>query len=172
MKKFSDKIKSKGVNESFDPLNESKDDMKVEILYILDNLLKLQAHGSVDDRFLSGKVKIEGKELVADTILGLLDTMKCDFDLSALESLKKTSNDWKAIDEKIDSIKENKLEIKNKTNFNSLLEKYEGEGLVDYFKTNISKMRPSTLIGYSKLVESSNLDSDTKESIAKLIKSK
>jgi len=172
MKKFS-KISNHKVNE--EPKIESKVDesliLKMKIVSLMDKLLKIQSYGSVDNRFLSGSVKIQGKEMLAEALLDLLSEKSIDDQTKVLEGLKNKIGDWETLDNEIESIKKSDVSLNNKIKFSKILEKYKDEEtLLIFLESKISNIKDEkTLIDYKELTSKSNLSKETKEKIIKMI---
>lgn len=172
MKKFS-KIKNQKVNE--EPKVENKIDesslLKIKMVNLMDKLLKIQSYGSVDNRFLSGSVKIQGKEMLAEALLDLLSEKSIDEKTKVLENLKSKIRDWETIDNEIESIKKSDISLNNKSKFLKILEKYnDEETLLLFLESKIPNIKDSkTLLDYKELTINSNLTKETKEKIIRII---
>jgi hypothetical protein len=121
MRKFS-KITNQKVSE--EPKIENKVDesslLKVKMVNLMDQLLKIQSYGSVDNRFLSGSVKIQGKEMLAEALLDLLSEKSIDDQTKVLEGLKNKIGDWETLDNEIESIKKSDVSLNNKIKFSKI----------------------------------------------------
>ncbi len=172
MKKFSKVINQK-VNE--EPKIENKVDesslLKVKMINLMDQLLKIQSYGSVDNRFLSGSVKIQGKEMLAEALLDLLSEKNIDAQTKVLEGLKSKIRDWETIDNEIESIKKSDVSLNNKSKFSKILEKYtDQETLYLYFESKIKKIEnKKTLSDYKELLLESNIEKSVKNRILQLL---
>ena len=172
MKKFS-KITVQKVGE--EPKVENKVDesslLKAKMINLMDKLLKIQSYGSVVNRFLSGSVKIQGKEMLAEALLDLLSDKSIEDITKTLESLKGKMRDWETIDGEIETIRKLDISINNKIKFSKILEKYrDEETLLLFLESKIPNItNKKTLSDYKELVSRSNLSKKTKESILKLI---
>jgi hypothetical protein len=134
MKKFSkltnQKIKEQPKLEGNRGKLSESDILSAKMFNLIDSCLRIQSYGPVDNRFLSGSVKIVGKEMLVEALLSMIDTKSKKESISLLESLKSKIKDWQCIDLEINSIessirsdrKENK-----ENNFNKLLERYNGD---------------------------------------------
>lgn len=169
MKKFSKVNKLQvGVEKKLDNNRSEYDVLKYELIDLMDQILNLKTHGSVDNRFLSGSVVIDGKELLADAII---EKFK-DGNKKILDSLKAKTSDWKAIDEKIDSI-DLSINQSNIKSFKSILERYSGESLLLFIEESANKIRNSKKINdYCLIIESSDLEDSIKESAIKIYKNR
>jgi hypothetical protein len=172
MKKFS-KITNQKVSE--EPKIENKVDesslLKVKMVNLMDQLLKIQSYGSVDNRFLSGSVKIQGKEMLAEALLDLLSEKNIDAQTKVLEGLKSKIRDWETIDNEIESIKKSDVSLNNKSKFSKILEKYtDQETLYLYFESKIKKIEnKKTLSDYKELLLESNIEKSVKNRILQLL---
>jgi hypothetical protein len=172
MRKFS-KITNQKVNE--EPKIENKVDesslLKVKMVNLMDQLLKIQSYGSVDNRFLSGSVKIQGKEMLAEALLDLLSEKNIDAQAKVLEGLKSKIRDWETIDNEIESIKKSDVSLNNKSKFSKILEKYtDQETLYLYFESKIKKIEnKKTLSDYKELLLESNIEKSVKNRILQLL---
>lgn len=172
MKKFS-KITKQTINE--EPKVEVKLDessvLKYKMLTLMDRLLRVQAYGAVDNRFLSGSVKIDGKEMLAEALLDLLSDNKIEEQTKILEGLKGKIKDWETIDNEIESIKKNNVSLNNKIKFFKILEKYQDEEtLLVFLESKIPNIKDEkTLVDYKELTLNSNLSQETKSKILNML---
>lgn len=172
MKKFS-KITKQTINE--EPKVEVKLDessvLKSKMLTLMDRLLRVQAYGAVDNRFLSGSVKIDGKEMLAEALLDLLTDNKIEEQTKILEGLKGKIKDWETIDNEIESIKKNNVSLNNKIKFFKILEKYQDEEtLLVFLESKIPNIKDEkTLVDYKELTLNSNLSQETKSKILNML---
>jgi exonuclease III len=166
MKKFS-KITNQKVG------NESKNEIKIDehtstkfkILGLIDRLLRIRTYGPVDNRFLAGSVKIEGKEMLVEAIMDFLSELSNSEKKAVLLDLKRESSDWNIIDKKIDLLDKNEASLNNKIKFKSFLERWgdDNETLLMIAELNSTKMiNKDTLDDYLLLIDESDLNSDTK----------
>jgi hypothetical protein len=168
MKKFSKitdyKITSKPKKEK---IEESIEDIiKSKLLSLMDRNLRIQSYGSVDNRYLSGSVKVEGKELLAESIMDLIAELSSNKEIKTLESLKSNIKEWYIIDEKIDEIKKNKSNYKQRFKLNNIIKryKYNDELLVDFLKEKINKSnKKDDLI--NEIKNNKNLSDNIKKNI-------
>jgi hypothetical protein len=175
MKKFS-KITNQKINE--EPKISVKIDEaqlnKLKIVNLIDRLLKIRSYGSVDNRFLSGSVKIEGKEMLAEAIIDFISELSNKQQSKILEDLKSEIKDWDFIDKKIDSLNKKLPSIENKLKFKSFLERWgsDEETLIILLETNsINIKNKETIIDYLSIIESSNISDNLKERL-KIVYSK
>lgn len=167
MKKFS-KVTNQKINTEpkQQTMSNESDIFKYEIISLIDRLLKIRSYGSVDNRFLSGSVKIEGKEILADAILDLLQIKTKKEQTKILESLKTKIKDWETIDKSIEDIEPNKnITLNNKLRFNSILERYKDESLVIYIHNIAEKLNKESINDYIILTEKSNIKEEYKQKI-------
>lgn len=170
MKKFS-KISKTSVNQEpkVDTKISESDIFKAEIVKLTNKLLKIQSYGAVDNRFLSGSVKIEGKEMLAEAILDLLQDKNKKEQTKILENLKSKVKDWEAIDKTIEEINKTP-NFNNKVKFNKILEKYKDDSLVIYMESIKDKLNEDTINDYIILLNESDVKTEYKNKIINLIK--
>lgn len=133
--KISSEPKKQKVEESIEDI------IKRNLLSLMDRNLRVQSYGSVDNRYLSGSVKVEGKELLAEAILDLFTELSSSKEIKALESLKSNIKDWNIIDEKIDQIKNHKSNYKQRYKLKKIVERYKDDEnlLIKVLKEKIEK---------------------------------
>lgn len=130
MKKFSNVT---GENVGIKPTIENKTDdrslFKVKVLKMMEDILSIRTYGPIDRYYRAGSIEISGKELLAEAIMSLFNDNAITDKVKLLESLKLDVKDWKAIDDKIDTIIESEegksYLFKNKVN--NLLEMYKDD---------------------------------------------
>jgi len=141
MKKFSNitgqKVNSEPeikINKKEQELNE----LKYNIMDLMDNILSIQSFGSARTELLNGSVTISGKEMLAEALIDLLGEKLLKSDIKVLESLKNDIRDWNLLDHKIDQINttidDKKLLENNKNLVNSIssfIKKYENDEMFD-----------------------------------------
>ncbi len=174
MKKFSkiNKLKIGTEPEKSNYIDESKE-FKVKIISLVNEFLKIGYYGSAHSDLLSNDVRIEGKEMLAEAIIGILSDESNKGKVKLLESLKSEIKDWKAIDDKIDSIGVKSPSINNKSRFSSILERYEGDSLLLFIESNIDNIKnKSIMVDYCDILESSNLERSLKEKAISLYKNR
>jgi hypothetical protein len=167
MKKFS-KITNQKINEEpkVDKKIDEAEEFKFKMLDLMEKILRVQSYGPVDNRYLTGKVKIEGKEVLAEALLDLFSDSSNKKQKAILESLKSDIKDWNVIDSKIDSISKDDISLTNKLKFQRMLERYDDESILLFTENNIEKITDKkTLNEYSLLIEKSNLKQETKQNI-------
>lgn len=170
MKKFS-KLTNQSINE--EPKVEVKIDeaqvLKYKMIDLMNRFLSLRTYGPVDNRFLAGKVKIEGKEMLAEALFDLFSDKSSKEQAKVLEGLKSKINDWETIDKEIEEFNKRKPSLKSKMKFKSILEKWSSDAdtLLMYVESNINKMDIDTLNDYISLVSESNLDENLKLDLIK-----
>jgi hypothetical protein len=126
-------------------------------------------YGPVDNHQRAGLIKISGKELVVEAILDLLTEKSSKEQTKLLESLKNEVGDWEVIDSKIDFINREKALFKSRKRFNTLLENYTNESLIEKVQLDINKItKQRTLRDYIQLTQESKLDNDIKNNLVKI----
>jgi hypothetical protein len=126
MKKFSKINNIKVINEPIENIEESLESkLKKTLISIMDKTLKIQSYGSVDNRFLSGSVKVDGKELLAEAIIDFFNDLSNNKDVTVLENLKNKVKDWETIDKEIEFIKAKKQNYLNRFKITKILERYK-----------------------------------------------
>jgi len=174
MKKFS-KITNQKINEEpkVDKKIDEAEEFKFKMLDLMEKFLRVQSYGPVDNRYLAGKVKIEGKEVLAEALLDLFSDSSNKKQKAILESLKSDIKDWNVIDSKIDSISKDDISLTNKLKFQRMLERYDDESILLFTENNIEKITDKkTLNEYSLLIEKSNLKQETKQNIINIYNSR
>lgn len=172
MKKFS-KITNQKINQEpkVDKKIDEAEEFKFKMISLMERFLKVQANGPVDNRYLSGKVTIEGKEVLAEALLDLFSDSDSKKQKAILESLKSEIKDWNIIDQKIDSISNDNISIANKLKFQRMLERYDDESVLLFTENNTEKItNKETLNEYALLVEKSNLKEETKQNVIEIYK--
>jgi hypothetical protein len=166
MKKFS-KITGQVINE--EPKKETsineKELTKSKIVNLMDRLLRIRSYGSVDNRFLSGSVKIEGKEMLAEAIIDFLSELSNKEQSKILEGLKSEIKDWDVIDKKIELLNKKEPSIENKSKFKSFLERWgsDEETLIMLAEINSDKIKnKETIVDYLSIIESSDISDNLK----------
>lgn len=170
MKKFS-KITNQKINQEPVSKNESSeiDQIKGQMMTIMDRCLRIQSYGSVDHRYLSGSVKIEGKEMFLEALMDFLDNVMSKDRVAILESLKGDIRDWELLDNKIDQLNSHRPSIENKLSFKSILERYEEDSLVVFFESrNIENKE--TVLDYRILINESNISDEIKNRLLDILK--
>ena len=97
--------------------------LKFEILSLMDNFLEIKTYGNVSPVYMV-PTKIEGKELFVEALMDFLQEKIEDKSIKILESLKHEIKDWKSIDEKIESILEEREKNILKNNIINTIDKY------------------------------------------------
>lgn len=151
MKKFSNITGSKVGKEP--EVKETKvsesDDFISKVQFLMDNFLTIQTYGPIDRYQRAGTIKISGKELFLEALLGLLESKKSKDIKSLLEGLKRETGDWEMLDNNIDKItnvefditKESNI-IKQKKSISKILERYDDKELsLNMIKDSVSKIK-------------------------------
>jgi hypothetical protein len=165
MRKFS-KLTNQKINEEpkLDRKIDESEVFKYEMIDLMNRFLKVQSYGSVDNRFLSGSVKIEGKEILAEALLGLFKDVSNKDQKRVLESLKSDIKDWELIDNKIKNISKPSINIINKLKFSKMLERYEDDSLVVYLENKISNINNINILkDYLSMMKNSKISYDVRE---------
>lgn len=170
MKKFSN-ITGQKVGEEPKEVKQLNEEelFKGRLLSLMDQFLSIRTYGPVDRHQRAGLIKVAGKELLVEAILDLLSEKSIKEQTKILEGLKSEIRDWEVIDAKIESLNKEKTLISNRNKFNSLLEKYSSETLVEKVKMDINKInKEKTICDYIQLTLESKLDSLTKTELVKI----
>lgn len=122
MKKFT-KISNTSVGEEKVEKVVNDNTLKFEILSLMDNFLEIKTYGNVSPVYMV-PTKIEGKELFVEALMDFLQEKIEDKSIKVLESLKHDIKDWKSIDEKIESILEEREKNILKNNIINTIDKY------------------------------------------------
>jgi len=171
MKKFSNITGQKVTEEPKKEVKQFNEEelFKIKLLSLMDSFLTVRMYGPVDNHQRAGLIKISGKELVVEAILDLLTEKSSKEQTKLLESLKNEVGDWEVIDSKIDFINREKALFKSRKRFNTLLENYEDESLIEKVQLDINKItKQRTLRDYIQLTQESNLDNDLKNNLVKI----
>lgn len=166
MKKFSN-ITGQKVNE--EPKVEVKIDeselFRNRLMSLMDQFLSIQTYGPIDRHQRAGLIKIAGKEHLVEALLSLLQEKSTKDQTKLLEGLKSEIKDWEVIDNKIQILQEKNIpSTSNRNKFNSLVNKYDSETLVEFTKESVSKITDRKIIeDYTTLVsENVSLNKETK----------
>lgn len=138
MKKFSTIAHVKVGTEPVVTLKKEEvanNDIKCAIDYMIDQHLKIGYYGPYTTEFFQQTSKIEGREMFIESLILLLKEKEIQQQIKILESLKSTTKDWQAIDEKIDSLlleKQTPAEtLKHKRRVLDLLDKEDPEKMAE-----------------------------------------
>ena len=171
MKKFSNITGQKVTEEPKKEVKQFNEEelFKLKLLSLMDSFLTVRMYGPVDNHQRAGLIKISGKELVVEAILDLLTEKSSKEQTKLLESLKNEVGNWEFIDSKIDFINREKALFKSRKRFNTLLENYENESLIEKVQLDINKItKQRTLRDYIQLTQESKLDNDIKNNLVKI----
>lgn len=115
MKKFS-KISKQKVNEEprVKVVITEGDVFKSNVLNLMDQLLTIRTYGPVDRYLRAGSIKITGKEMFLEALLGLIDDKSLKEKAKILEGLKSKISDWETLDRGIDEVNNEINESSNK----------------------------------------------------------
>jgi hypothetical protein len=135
MKKFSNITNQKVGQEPKIEVKLNEEDLfKVKILNLMDQLLTIRTYGPVDKHQRAGLIKIAGKEMFLEALLGLFSDKTLKEQAKLLESLKSEVRDWEMIDVKISDVnikisesKEKSELLSHKKNLISLYNKYSDD---------------------------------------------
>jgi hypothetical protein len=135
MKKFSSITNQKVGQEPKIEVKLNEEDLfKVKILNLMDQLLTIRTYGPVDKHQRAGLIKIAGKEMFLEALLGLFSDKTLKEQAKLLESLKSEVRDWEMIDVKISDVnikisesKEKSELLSHKKNLISLYNKYSDD---------------------------------------------
>ena len=166
MKKFSN-ITGQKVNE--EPKVEVKIDeselFRNRLMSLMDQFLSIQTYGPIDRHQRAGLIKIAGKEHLVEALLSLLQEKSTKDQTKLLEGLKSEIKDWEVIDNKIQILQEKNIpSTSNRNKFNSLVNKYDSETLIEFTKESVYKITDKKIIeDYTTLVsENVSLNKETK----------
>lgn len=171
MKKFSNITGQKVTEEPKKEVKQLNEEelFKIKLLSLMDSFLTVRMYGPVDNHQRAGLIKISGKELVVEAILDLLTEKSSKEQTKLLESLKNEVGNWEVIDSKIDFINREKALFKSRKRFNTLLENYTNESLIEKVQLDINKItKQRTLRDYIQLTQESKLDNDIKNNLVKI----
>ena len=171
MKKFSNITGQKVTEEPKKEVKQLNEEelFKIKLLSLMDSFLTVRMYGPVDNHQRAGLIKISGKELVVEAILDLLTEKSSKEQTKLLESLKNEVGNWEVIDSKIDFINREKALFKSRKRFNTLLENYTNESLIEKVQLDINKItKQRTLRDYIQLTQESKLSNETKTNLVKI----
>lgn len=170
MKKFS-KITNQDIKEEpkLDKSLNEKQSAKFKMVNLMDKLLRIRAYGPVDNRFLTGSVKIEGKEMLAEAILDFITELSNNDKIKVLENLKSDIKEWDVIDNKIDNLKSENAPFNSKMKFESLLQRWgSDEGtLLMVAELQSNTMDNDLREDYLNLIDKYDLDTSFKNKLKK-----
>ena len=141
------------------------------LMNLMDQFLSVQTYGPIDRYQRAGLIKIAGKEHLVEALLNLLQEKSTKDQTKLLEGLKSEIKDWEVIDNKIQILQEKNIpSTSNRNKFNSLVNKYDGETLVEFTKESVSKITDRKVIeDYTTLVlENKSLDKGTKSQLVEI----
>lgn len=170
IKKFSN-ITGQKVNEEpkeTKSFNE-EEQFKSKLFDLMDNILSIRTYGAVDRYQRAGLIKIAGKEMLIEAILDLFSEKSINDKTKVLEGLKSDIRDWKVIDAKIESLKEERILLSNRNKFKVLTESYVGESLLVKVEKDINKItKEKTLKDYINLTKESKLELNVKNKLIEI----
>ena len=88
------------------------EEIKYDLLKLLDNCLTIRAYGSARRNILDDTVKIAGKEMFIEALIDYMSEKYINEQILVLESLKSNSKDWQSIDNKINELNESIANIR------------------------------------------------------------
>lgn len=176
MKKFSKITGQKIYSEpKIDSKIDESDSLKYSVLNLMDDLLKVEFYGPINRYQVAGTMKVAGKELFVEALLDLLNKNKGKDSIKLLESLKYKINDWKTIDEMIDSV-ESDININNKER-NKILSIYnryisDEDILLEQIKKSLTKISSEDALLRYKACDNLPIKEEILSKIKSLYKSK
>ena len=171
MKKFSNITGQKVTEEPKKEVKQLNEEelFKLKLVSLMDSILSIRSYGPVDKHQRAGLIKIAGKEMLVEAIIDLLTEKSSKEQTKLLESLKTEVGNWEVIDSKIDFINREKALYKSRQRFNTLLEKYDSDSLLEKVKLDINKItKHRTLRDYIQLTLESKLESEFKQELVKI----
>jgi hypothetical protein len=156
MKKFSKEFNYK-VGEEPKPIEQKiseSDSLKERIQFLMDQFLSIRTYGPIDRYQRAGLIKINGKEMFLEALMGLIDVDTMKVKKLTLEGLKTETRDWELIDNSISklgdtqyNIEEQVSLIKQKESIVKFYEQYEDSELMLLVLTErVSKINDFSLI--------------------------
>lgn len=133
MKKFSSVTNQKVGQEPIKDtrLNE-QETLKMKLLNLMDNYLRIQTYGPIDRYLRAGTIKIMGKEVFAEALINIMGEKSLKEQTMLLESLKSGLRDWELIDERIEEVNVKIAECQEKSKMlihrNKIVSIYEKYG--------------------------------------------
>jgi hypothetical protein len=153
MKKFSNISNYKvGEEPNIEVKLNEEDLFKAKILNLMDQLLTIRTYGPVDKHQRAGLIKISGKEMFLEALMGLFSDKTLKEQVKLLEGLKSEVRDWEMIDVKIKEVNKKVTESKEKSdllsqkrNLISLYNKYKDdeELLLKVVENSCNKIKSS-----------------------------
>ncbi len=171
MKKFSNITGQKVTEEPKKEVKQLNEEelFKLKLVSLMDSILSIRTYGPIDKHQRAGLIKIAGKEMLVEAIIDLLTEKSSKEQTKLLESLKTEVGNWEVIDSKIDFINREKALYKSRQRFNTLLEKYDSDSLLEKVKLDINKItKHRTLRDYIQLTLESKLESEFKQELVKI----
>ena len=171
MKKFSNITGQKVTEEPKKEVKQLNEEelFKLKLVSLMNSILSIRTYGPVDKHQRAGLIKIAGKEMLVEAIIDLLTEKSSKEQTKLLESLKTEVGNWEVIDSKIDFINREKALYKSRQRFNTLLEKYDSDSLLEKVKLDINKItKHRTLRDYIQLTLESKLESEFKNELVKI----
>lgn len=131
MKKFTN-VSGAKVGQEPNPVKVSNEELesnnfKFAVMKLMDDFLSIRSYGVARPEIMI-PTKIVGKEIFVEALTDLINQGSNKSQIKTLESLKSSNNDWKSIEDKIDSIKNSNIDIKEARKIKEILEKYGSDG--------------------------------------------
>ncbi len=133
MKKFSNITNQEvGKEPNKDTRINEQETLKMKLLNLMDNYLKIQTYGPIDRYLRAGTIKIMGKEIFAEALINIMGEKSLKEQTKLLESLKSGLRDWELIDERIEEVNVKIAESQEKSKMlihrNKIISIYEKYG--------------------------------------------
>ena len=158
MKKFS-KVSNIEVSSEPKTIEPNKKEVEInefkhEIMKLMDDFLSIRSYGVARPEIMI-PTHIVGKEMFVEALTDLLTKKSSKDQVKTLESLKSTNQDWKSIDDKITSMDENIIDIKEAKKINDIIEKYGSDesNLNFYLEGYVNRLTSEDINKKSELVD-------------------
>jgi len=158
MKKFTN-ISGSKVGQEPSPIKVSNEELesnnfKFAVMKLMDDFLSIRSYGVARPEIMI-PTQIVGKEIFVEALADLISQGSNKDQIKALESLKLSNSDWKSIEEKIDSIRNSKIDIKEARKINEILEKYgsDEDNLNFFLEGHVKKSTPQEAFKKYELVQ-------------------
>lgn len=157
MKKFSNISNSEVGKEPEVKIDENKqkvENFKHSILKLMDDFLSIRSYGSARPEIMI-PTHIAGKEMFVEALQDFLTQQENKQIISLLESLKWDLRDWKAIDDKINEIQEQKRNLIDESRITQILEKWgsDDENLSLFVREYKNKLDNQQIVSKVKCLE-------------------
>jgi len=156
MRKFTN-ISGSKVGQNPDPIkssNEESNNFKFAIMKLMDETLSIRSYGVARPEIMI-PTKIVGKEMFIEALSDLINQENNKGKREVLESLRLSNNDWKSIEDKIESIKDPSINRNEAKKINDILEKYgiDKNNLIFFLEGHVKKLSKEEAFKKYKLVE-------------------